>query len=225
MYKIWVVEDDRVIAESLCKYLRGWGYETAYASDFEHIVEEFQQYAPHLVLMDISLPFYNGFHWCTQLRQLSHIPIVFLSSADDNLNIVMAMNMGADDFIAKPFDLSVLVAKVQALLRRTYTFSGQMQTLSYRGAVLNLGDMALSMGDKRTELSKNEFHLLQMLMENKGKTVSRDQLIKRLWDDESFIDDNTLTVNMTRLRKKLEELGLDNAIQTKKGVGYLLEEE
>lgn len=137
----------------------------------------------------------------------------------------MAMNMGADDFIAKPFDLSVLVAKVQALLRRTYTFSGQMQTLSYRGAVLNLGDMALSMGDKRTELSKNEFHLLQMLMENKGKTVSRDQLIKRLWDDESFIDDNTLTVNMTRLRKKLEELGLDNAIQTKKGVGYLLEEE
>ena len=178
---------------------------------------------PHLVLLDISLPFCNGYHWCEEIRRLSKAPIIFLSSASDNLNIVMAMNMGGDDFIAKPFDLEVLTAKVQALLRRTYDFQGQAAFLEHRGALLRLGDPVLTYRDKRVELTRNEYKILQLLMENKGRVLSRELLMKHLWESESFIDDNTLTVNVARLRKKLEEMGLEDFIVTKKGLGYLVE--
>lgn len=223
MYKILIVEDDLVIAESLKKFLSGWGLEAETVTEFDRVLETFLKAEPHLVLLDISLPFYNGFHWCREIRRVSKAPIVFLSSADDNMNIVMAMNMGGDDFIAKPFDLNVLVAKVQALLRRTYSFAGRVNVIEHRGAILNLGDGTLLYGERKTELTRNELKILQFLMENKGKALSREAIMKRLWEDESFIDDNTLTVNVTRLRKKLDELGLHDYIVTKKGLGYLVE--
>ncbi len=224
MYKVLIVEDDFVIAGSMKDFLAGWGLEAEYLREFGHVLESFLEYQPHLVLLDISLPYFNGFHWCGEIRKLSKVPIIFISSADDNMNIVMAMNMGADDFIAKPFDLNVLVAKVQALLRRTYSFGGQVNAIEHKGAILNLNDATVRFEDKKAELTKNEYRILQTLLESKGKAVPRDEIIQRLWESESFIDDNTLTVNVTRLRKKLEELGLDDFIKTKKGVGYLVED-
>ncbi|MBD5500538.1 MAG: response regulator transcription factor, partial [Lachnospiraceae bacterium] len=182
----------------------------------------FIRFDPQLVLLDISLPFYNGYYWCGEIRKLSKVPIVFLSSASDNMNIVMAMNMGGDDFIAKPFDLEVLSAKVQAILRRTYSFQGQSSVLEYCGVILNLADMSLLYEGKRIELSRNEFRIMQILFENPGNTVTRESIIKRLWDEEYFVDDNTLTVNINRLRRALEDGGLKDFILTKKGVGYQL---
>ncbi len=223
MYKILIVEDDMVIAGSLQKFLNGWGFCTQAVTEFDRVLETFLKLEPHLVLLDISLPFYNGYHWCREIRQVSKTPILFLSSADDNMNIVMAMNLGGDDFIAKPFDLNVLVAKIQALLRRAYSFAGSANLLEHKGAILNLGDGTLWYQDRKAELTRNELKILQFLMENKGKTISRETIMKRLWEDESFIDDNTLTVNVTRLRKKLDGLGLHNYIVTKKGLGYLVE--
>lgn len=224
MYKILIVEDDFTIAETLKKHLSQWGFEVEYITDFQNVIAAFNRMEPHLVLMDITLPFFNGYHWCTEIRKRSKVPVIFLSSAGDNMNIVMAINMGGDDFIAKPFDLAVLVAKVQALLRRTYAFQGQVSVLEHRGAILNLGDASLSYRDNKIDLTKNEFKILQVLLENKGHAVSRDVLMKRLWEDDSFVDDNTLTVNVTRLRKKLEEAGLSDFILTKKGIGYLVED-
>ncbi len=222
MYKILIIEDDAVISEQVSKYLARWGYETTCAEDFENILPQFVSYAPQLVLLDIGLPFYNGYYWCGEIRKLSQVPVVFVSSASDNMNIVMAMNMGGDDFIVKPFDLEVLLAKVQAILRRTYAFQNQSTVMEHRNAILNLADMSLSYRGTRLELSKNEFRILQLLYENAGKTVSRETIMKRLWDNECFVDDNTLTVNMNRLRRKLEEAGIHDFIVTKKGVGYHL---
>lgn len=224
MYKILIVEDDFTIADALQKHLSGWGFEAEAVSDFQNVTAAFARLEPHLVLMDITLPFFNGYHWCTEIRKRSKTPIIFVSSASDNMNIVMAINMGGDDFITKPFDLNVLVAKVQALLRRTYSFQGQVSTLEHQGAILNLGDASLSVRDEKIDLTKNEFKILQLLMENKGRAVSRDAIMKRLWESDSFVDDNTLTVNVTRLRKKLEEAGLADFIRTKKGLGYLVED-
>ena len=161
-------------------------------------------------------------HWCAEIRKVSKVPIIFISSASDNMNIVMAMNMGGDDFITKPFDLGVLTAKVQAMLRRTYDFAGQSELLENRGAVLNIGSATLTYRGVRIDLSKNEFKILHMLMENRGKAVSREAIMARLWETDSFIDDNTLTVNVTRLRKKLEEAGLSDFIVTRKGLGYMV---
>ncbi len=223
MYKIFIVEDDEVIARSLQKQLTAWGWEAHCAEDFENVLEEFAAFSPHLVLLDITLPFYNGFYWCTEIRKISKIPVVFLSSASDNMNIVMAMNMGGDDFIAKPFDKYVLTAKIQALLRRTYDFSAQTELLEHKGAILNTADASLTYHGRKIDLTKNDYKILKMLLENKGKTVSRDALMTRLWETDSFVDENTLTVNMTRLRKKLEAAGLENFIVTKKGLGYLVE--
>jgi len=222
MYKIMIVEDDSVIAEALKVHLCRWGFEAECVEDFHDVLHEFARIEPHLVFLDISLPFYNGYHWCSEIRRQSKVPIIFLSSASDNMNIVMAMNMGGDDFIAKPFDLSVVVAKAQALLRRAYSFQGQVNILEHRGVILNLGEATLSFGEHKLDLTKNDFKILQILMENPGKAVSRENIMKRLWESDSFIDDNTLTVNMTRLRKKLEEIGLSDFIATKKGIGYIL---
>lgn len=222
MYKILIVEDDQIIATSLKNHLDKWGLEAAAIEDFHHILDAFVAYDPQLVLLDISLPFFNGYHWCSEIRKISKVPIVFISSTSDNMNIVMAMNMGGDDFIAKPFDLAVVVAKIQALLRRTYSFQGQVNLLEHKGAILNLGDASITYDDQKLELSKNEFKTLQILLENKGKVVSRDVIMKRLWDSDCFVDDNTLTVNIARLRKKLDEAGLTDFIATKKGIGYLI---
>ena len=223
-YKIMIVEDDKVIARALASHLSKWNYDTRCIEDFKNIIEEFEQYDPQLVLLDIMLPFFNGFHWCQEIRKVSEVPIIFLSSANDNMNIVMAMNMGGDEFIEKPFDLHVVTAKVQAILRRSYSFQGTLNVMEYHGAVLNLNDATLANGEQKLELTKNEFRILQMLLENAGKIVSRDSIITRLWESDEFIDDNTLTVNIARLRKKLEQIGLEQMIRTKKGIGYMVEQ-
>ena len=222
MYKILIIEDDDVISEQVSRYLARWGYETACAENFENILPQFVSFAPQLVLLDIGLPFCNGYYWCSEIRKVSQVPVVFVSSASDNMNIVMAMNMGGDDFIVKPFDLEVLLAKVQAILRRTYAFQNQSTVMEHRNVILNLADMSLLYQETKLELSKNEFRILQLLYENAGRTVSRETIMKRLWDNECFVDDNTLTVNMNRLRRKLEEAGIQDFIATKKGVGYQL---
>jgi DNA-binding response OmpR family regulator len=223
MHKILIVEDDSVIASSVKNHIKSWGCEVMCADDFENVLSIFASYSPHLVLMDISLPFYNGYHWCSEIRRISKVPIIFISSASDNMNIVMAMNMGGDDFISKPFDLSVLTAKVQAMLRRTYDFAGQTNLLEHKGALLNTGDTSLTYKEIKVELTKNDFKILQYLMENKGRTVSRDALMTRLWETDCYVDENTLTVNVTRLRKKLDAAGLKDFISTKKGMGYIVE--
>lgn len=223
MYKIFIVEDDLIIAKTVKNHIRSWGFEAECVTDFKDVLAAFVSYSPQLVLLDITLPFFNGYHWCSEIRKVSKVPIIFISSASDSMNIVMAMNMGGDDFIAKPFDLNVLTAKVQALLRRTYDFTGQTNLLEHKGSILNISDATLNYHDRKIELSKNENKILQILFENKGKAVSRDTIMTRLWETDSYIDDNTLTVNITRLRKKLQEVGLSDFITTKKGIGYMVE--
>ena len=219
--KIFLVEDDAVIAAAIKRSIEAWGCECRIAVDFQNVLQEFVAYDPQLVLMDITLPFYNGYHWCAEIRKLSKVPVIFLSSAADNMNIVMAMNMGGDDFIAKPFDLAVLTAKVQAMLRRTYEFSaGQSALLERGGAILSSSDASLSFGGARIDLTKNEYRILQVLMQAGGELVPRDKLMQKLWESDSFVDENTLTVNVARLRKKLESAGLEDFILTKKGLGY-----
>lgn len=222
MYRILLVEDDPIIARQIGKHLEKWGYEVTPATNFSDVMSDVVKAEPHLILLDIGLPFYNGYYWCDEIRKSSQVPIIFISSASDNMNIVMAVNMGGDDFIAKPFDLDVLLAKIQAILRRAYAFQGQQAILQYRGVILNLAEMSLLYAGKKIELSRNEFRILQILFENAGGTVSRDDIMKRLWDNECFVDDNTLTVNVNRLRKVLEEGGLTDFILTKKGIGYQL---
>ncbi|MDD2959171.1 MAG: response regulator transcription factor [Lachnospiraceae bacterium] len=222
MYRILIVEDDRGIAEAIQEQAGMWDLEARCAEDFRNIMAEFAEYDPHLVLMDISLPFFNGYHWCSEIRRVSKVPIIFISSASDNMNIVMAMNLGADDFIAKPFDQSVLIAKMQAMLRRTYAFGASVSVLEHRGALLNTADDTLTYGGEQILLTKNEYRILLILMENKGKVVSREKLMEQLWKSDSFIDENTLTVNVGRLRKKLDAAGLGEFITTKFGVGYLI---
>lgn len=223
MYKIFIVEDDSTIAQAVEKRLRAWGYESRCADDFRSVLAQFAAFDPQLVLLDIMLPYYNGYHWCQEIRRISKVPVIFLSSASDNMNIVMAMNMGGDDFIAKPFDMDVLTAKIQAVLRRTYDFGAQSGLLEHKGAILSTGDASVTYEGRKVELTKNEFRILLTLMENKGHTVSRDLLMTKLWETDSFVDENTLTVNVTRLRKKLAEAGLSDFILTKKGIGYLVE--
>lgn len=222
MYRILIVEDDPVIAKGLADHLEKWTYEVHVAQDFQNIMETFTAVDPGIVLMDISLPFFSGYHWCSEIRKLSKVPIVFISSASDNMNIVMAMNMGGDDFIPKPFDLTVAVAKIQALLRRTYAYQGHSELLEHCGAILNLTEASLLHKGKIIELTKNEFRIIHLLMASPGEVISRDTIIARLWEDESFIDDNTLTVNVTRLRKKLVSIGLENFVRTRKGIGYMV---
>lgn len=202
--RILIVEDDKIISKSIANHLRKWDYIVEKIDDFKNIMEEFIKFDPHLVLLDISLPFYNGYHWCTEIRRVSKVPIIFISSTSENMNIIMAMDMGADDFIVKPFDLSVLVSKINALIRRSYSFSGQIEILEHKGVMLNLENTCVLFQGKQIELTKNEFKIIKVLMENRDKLVSRKQLMIKLWESESFIDDNTLTVNIGRLRKKLE---------------------
>ena len=224
MYKIFMVEDDEIIARSIREHLQAWNYDVCCVEDFSNVVAEFVRFDPQLVLMDITLPFFNGYHWCSQIRSISKVPILFVSSASDNMNIVMAMNMGGDDFIAKPFDLEVLIAKIQAMLRRTYDFSGQTGLVEHRGIILSTTDSILTYQEQRIRLPRNEYRILLTLLENKGRIVTREVLMQKLWESDSYVDENTLNVNIARLRRRLEELGLKNFITTQKGEGYLVEE-
>ena len=222
MYKVFLAEDDDGIANAIIKRLSEWEFEVRRADNYRDVMGEFKEFEPHIVMLDISLPFYNGFHWCSEIRQISKCPVVFISSASDNLNIVTAMNMGGDDFIAKPFDLSVLVAKIQAILRRSYDFAENIGVITHKGAVLNTADATLKFNGEKIDLTKNEYRIMETLLENKGKVVSRERLMNRLWETASFVDENTLSVNIARLRKKLEQAGLHDFITTKIGMGYIV---
>lgn len=223
MYKILIIEDDLTIARAIKDHLCKWDYEVVCVTDFKNIVEQVIQFEPHLVLLDVMLPFFSGYHWCSEIRKISKIPVMFISSAGDNMNIVMAMNMGGDDFIAKPFDLNVLTAKVGALIRRTYSFQGQVNVLEHQGVLLNLSDTTLTYQNQKINLTRNDLRILQLLMENAGQVVSREEIMQRLWESDHYIDENTLTVNITRLRKKLAEAGLEDFIVTKRGLGYMVQ--
>lgn len=222
-YNILIVEDNRTIADKMREHLSQWAYNVRIAEDFGDILGEVSRFAPDLILLDVMLPYYNGFYWCKEIRKMFKVPIVFISSASDNMNIVMAMDMGGDDFISKPFDMAVLTAKIGAILRRSYSYAGQVNVVEHAGAFLNLMDASVTYEGKRAELSKNEFQILALLMENAGSIVSRDTIMMQLWDSDNFIDDNTLTVNVTRIRKKLKDIGLEEFVKTKKGQGYIVE--
>lgn len=223
MYKILLVEDDEGISNAIESYLENWGFEVVTVQNFRNVSGEFSEANPHIVLLDIMLPCYDGYYWCKEIRKTSNVPILFLSSASDEMNIVMAVNLGGDDFVAKPFDFRVLLAKIQALLRRTYEIAGSPALLEYKGVTLNLNNFTLSFEGCTLELTKNEFRILETLLSNKGKVISRDTLMTKLWQDDNYVEENTLTVNVTRLRKKLEDLGLSDFIKTKVGYGYLIE--
>ena len=218
-----MIEDDRGIAEAVAAQAAMWGLEVRQTENFQNVMPEFADFNPHLVLIDIGLPFFDGYHWCSEIRKVSKVPVIFISSAADNMNIVMAMNMGADDFIAKPFDTSVLMAKIQAMLRRSYDFAQSAPLLEHRGAILNTGSNVLLYGDEKIELTKNEYRILLTLMSGKGKVISREKLMEALWQTDSFVDENTLTVNVTRLRRKLDAVGLGDFIKTRKGLGYIID--
>lgn len=218
--RILIVEDDETIAQSLQIELEKWQYETKIVDDFNHIIETFEFYAPHIVLLDITLPAFNGYYWCQEIRKQSNVPIVFISSRSDSMDQVMAMQMGGDDFIEKPFNMSVTVSKIQAMLRRSYDFIEVKNELKVNNVLLNMGSAFVKAGDEEISLTNTELQIMTILFQNKGVYVSRNALIEKCWESEFFIDDNTLAVNMTRLRKKLQKIGLTNFIETKKNVGY-----
>ena len=220
MYRIFIVEDDRTIAQAVAHLAESWGLEVRCVRDFRAVTAEAAEFQPHLIILDIALPCFDGYHWCRELRKQTSAPILFLSSAGDNMNVIMAMNFGADDFIAKPFDLDVLTAKVQALLRRSYDFAGSSSMLEHKGMLLNLSDATLLYQEQKVELTKNELKILQTLIENKMQVVTRETLMTRLWESDMYVDENTLSVNVNRLRKKLTSIGLEDSILTKKGIGY-----
>lgn len=223
MYKIFIVEDDFTMAEVMKRQIESWGHSVHLAEQFSDILPEFTEYDPHMVLLDIMLPFFNGYHWCSEIRKISNVPVIFISSASDNMNIVMAMNMGGDEYIEKPFDLNVLTAKIQAILRRAYGLAPKPDKCSYKDITLDINSTNLCGKDEEISLTKNEYLILKILIENNNKVVSREEIMDALWGNDEFVDDNTLTVNMTRLRKKLGEIGCDDYIKTKKGLGYILE--
>ena len=223
MYKILMIEDDFTLANVMKRQIESWGNKVLCVTNFQDIIPSFTEYDPHLVLIDIMLPFYNGYHWCSEIRKISNVPIVFISSASDNMNIIMAMNMGGDDFIPKPVNLEVMTSKIQAILRRAYDMGNKSPVVEHRGAILNLNDTSLVYHGERIELTKNDFRILQTLLENKGKIVSRDTLMTKLWQMDAYVEENTLTVNVNRLRKKLENAGLKDFITTKIGSGYIIE--
>ncbi|HEM3684010.1 TPA: response regulator transcription factor [Streptococcus suis] len=220
MQKIFLVEDDRTISQLVAKNLINWGYQVQEVKDFQMVLEQIRDFQPHLILLDIGLPFFNGYYWCQEIRKTSRVPIMFLSSHDQPMDIVMAINMGADDYVTKPFEMTVLLAKIQGLLRRTYDFVGEQSLLWFEEVSLDLKTMQVSYGQAVEELTRNEFQILRVLFEHGKEVVSREELMRELWNSDIFVDDNTLSVNIARLRKKLAELGLPDLIATKKGVGY-----
>lgn len=223
MFKILLVEDDLVIADIIKENLEKWGYTVFVNDGTRDVYEHFLNTKPHLVLMDIVLPKYDGYYWCKKIRNESNVPIIFISSKDSNMDIIMAMNMGGDEFIQKPFSIEVLLAKVNAILRRTYSYiNNDVNILKRDNVFINIDKSSMNYNDKEVILTKNEFQIMRILFANGGKVVSRDYIMRKLWEHESFVDDNTLTVNINRLRKKLDEISLNDYIITKKGQGYMI---
>lgn len=222
MYKILIVEDDLEIAGRIAKQVAKWNYDVFYVREFKTIKEQFISINPHLLILDINLPYFDGFYWCDEIRKVSKIPIIFISNETDKMKMVMGMSLGGDDYITKPFDIDVLISKIQAVLRRTYAYSGQTDILEHNGAVLNLSDATITYDNKTIELTKNDFKVLKALFQSKDKIVSRDTIMKNLWNNDVYIDDNTLSVNIARLRNKLEIIGLVDFIKTKKRIGYFI---
>ncbi|CYY88054.1 response regulator transcription factor [Streptococcus suis] len=220
MQKILLIEDDKTISQLVAKNLINWGYQVQEVKDFQMVLEQMEEFQPHLILLDIGLPFFNGYYWCQEIRKTSRVPIMFLSSHDQPMDIVMAINMGADDYVTKPFEMTVLLAKIQGLLRRTYDFVGEQSLLWFEEISLDLKTMQVSYGQVVEELTRNEFQILRVLFEHGKEVVSREELMRELWNSDIFVDDNTLSVNIARLCKKLAELDLPDVIATKKGVGY-----
>ena len=223
MAKIMVVEDEAIIRQLIMEELMKWQFETVGTTDFHQVLEDFKAESPQLILLDINLPVFDGYYWCQKIREISKVPIIFISSRNTNMDMIMAMNMGADDFVTKPFELDVLVAKINALLRRSYNYSeGNAETLQHNQLILNIDNSSVEIHGEVIDLSKNEYRLLYILMKNHGKILSREKLLRALWDDERFVDDNTLTVNINRLRRKIEQAGVAGYIETKVGQGYLV---
>lgn len=225
MFKIMIVEDDESVRQLLSSVLQKWGFQTIEVESFDQVDQEVITKQPHLILLDINLPVFDGFFWCQKIRETSKVPIIFISSRDTNMDMVMAMNIGGDDFVNKPFDMEILIAKINALLRRTYNYTDkEPSTLEHNGLILNVENSSMQINGQQIDLSKNEYKLLYLLLKHKGKILSREKLLRALWDDERFVDDNTLTVNINRLRKKIEQAGIDHFIETKIGQGYIINE-
>lgn len=223
MYKVLIVEDDNTISSIIGDRLNKWGYSTLIVTDFNNVLEQYTSFQPHLILLDINLPYYDGFYWCAKIRQISNVPIIFISSRETEGDKIRAMTQGGDDYIEKPFSLDMLIVKVQTILRRAYSYSDQtLNVLQYKDIILNIEDNCIFCGEQQIRLTNNECKILSLLIRNSNKIVTRTRIIKALWDDESFVDDNTLTVNVNRLRKKLDELGRSDYIKTIKGEGYKL---
>ncbi len=223
MHTIMLVEDDSALCSQIIEGLKKWGFNADSAVNFENIIDDFSKIKPQLVIMDINLPCYDGFYWCNRIREISKVPVIFLSSRDTNMDIIMAVNTGADDYIAKPFSMQILIAKIQAILRRTYDYTtADHDYIEHRGLILNMGESSVIYGNAKSELTKNEMKILRLLMTNKGRIVSRESIMKLLWDDDQYVNDNTLTVNINRLRSRLSDLGLEDYIETKKGQGYIV---
>lgn len=221
--KIMIVEDDEIIKSSLKTELEKWGYEVYCLENLDNVVVEFQSEKPQLVLLDIVLPFFNGYYWCQEIRKISKVPIIFISSKNENMDIVMAMQFGGDDYITKPINLDVTIAKIQAMLRRSYNFVNDIDYLSFGKIQLILSEAKVDFSGMNVDLTKTEMMILESLFKEQGAVVSREKIMDRCWQGDSFIDDNTLAVNVTRLRKKLSSIGLDGLVMTKKGYGYYLE--
>lgn len=218
-----LVEDDSALCSQIIEGLKKWGFNADSAVNFENIIDDFSKIKPQLVIMDINLPCYDGFYWCNRIREISKVPVIFLSSRDTNMDIIMAVNTGADDYIAKPFSMQILIAKIQAILRRTYDYTtADHDYIEHRALILNMGESSVIYGNSKSELTKNEMKILRLLMTNKGRIVSRESIMKLLWDDDQYVNDNTLTVNINRLRSRLSDLGLEDYIETKKGQGYIV---
>ena len=220
--KILLIEDDQSIFEIVQQRLQQWGFTVEGVKDFQAVMDDYHTFAPNLVMIDIQLPAYDGFHWCREIRAESNVPILFLSSRDHPMDMVMAMQMGADDFVQKPFHMDVLIAKIQAILRRTYDYKEQVNaTIEWQGAIIDYDRALVSYKGMQVELTKNELFILKALLTSAGQIVSRDEMMRKLWDDDRFVNDNTLTVNVNRLRQRLEDIGLVDVIVTKKGLGYM----
>ncbi|MBY9078534.1 response regulator transcription factor [Paenibacillus sp. HN-1] len=227
MFKLLLIEDDATLFNEIRNRLTQWSYDVYGISDFAKVMERFAEVKPDLVLIDIGLPMFDGFHWCRMIRSHSNVPIIFLSSRDHPTDMVMSIQLGADDFVQKPFHFDVLIAKIQAILRRVHDYSTtEPVTLrTWCGAAVDLEKNTVSNAEGCVQLTRNEIFILKLLIDRRNRIVSREELIKSLWDDERFVSDNTLTVNLNRLRKKLEDIGLDQFIETKVGQGYIAVDE
>lgn len=221
---IFIIEDDKALSREISLILNKWGYSTLEVNNFENITDEVLHCNPKLILMDINLPCYDGFYWCSQIRNFLKVPIIFISSRDNDMDVIMSINMGGDDYITKPFSPQILVAKIQAILRRTYSYNNELKSdiIKFKDITLNFVEGKVYFKDESVDLTKNELKIMHILMENQERIVSRDEIIEDLWDTDEFISENTLTVNVNRLRKKLSSIGLENFIETKKGQGYII---